>query len=917
MRRDNDARSDSSGSTRHGSPDSAPCGSIASWMSGMQARAGRGLLRVAGALSAWLTAIALLGGGGVCPAAHAATTAAQTDAKPSAVAPRNGEVGARQEAPVTAMPSGAADGSTSAGSKSHSSTSSTAQSAGRSSAAASVNAASAAAVAATAPLPPGDAGAQAGAAHVLNAAAAALPALADPVASSFAAVHAGRNTMATTADNGSLTAGGRRQVFTFEQLGALDPLQLRGVDSQNGVPFSVRADEVVTAATLHLIYSYSPSLLTNLSHLKVLVNGEVAATLPMPREQAGMLVARDIPLEPRLITEFNNLNVQLIAHDTQGCEDPASSALWATVSNASALDLTFSPLATKPDLGLLPLPFFDRRDIRRLELPFVFSAKPNAETLEAAGIVASWFGSLARYRGALFPAQLDTPPASGNAVVFATSDDHPAGITLPTIEGPMLAVVDREAPARGKLLLVLGRDSRELKTAATALALGETALAGAVQTITHVDAPRPREPYDAPAWLPTDRAVSFGELTQPGELSVSGYNPDVIRVNLRVAPDLFTWRSKGIPVDLRYRFTARPAPDRSTLNINVDNTFVQSLRIPAVPSSMLDLGRWLNRLLPDHTAQAQRMIYIPPHLLTSQAQLRFHFYYDMPKTGECQGQLIDNVRGEIDPDSTIDLSSFPHFMALPNLAAFANSGFPFTRLADLSETAVILPAQPGPADLSLYLMVMGRMGASTGYPVTGVTVGAPNDMSRHADKDLLILGAPGQQPLLTTWEQSMPFSSDKDARRWPLSNASFRLTNWWYGNRGGVRTAGRADLSLVNASGDAILTGFESPLRRGRSVVALIAAPGQSDADLMSALLDPDLVSQIQGGLTVVRGRTLEVVSNGDVYYVGRLSPIQYLRWALSEHPLLLLIGGVIAALIFAALFYRLLRAIAARRLLD
>jgi len=755
------------------------------------------------------------------------------------------------------------------------------------------------------------------AARAVDPGAAQQPSFAEPTPQTFAAVRSGRYTMPTTADNGTSVTGGRRQTFTFAQLGALDPLQLRGVDGQNGVPFSVRADEVVTGANLHLIYSYSPSLLANLSHLKVLVNGEVAATLPLPREQAGTLLARDIPLEPRLITEFNHLNVQLIGHYTQGCEDPASSALWATVSNASTLDLTFASLPAKPDLGALPLPFFDRRDIRRLELPFVFAAKPSSQTLEAAGVVASWFGSLAGYRGALFPAQPDNAPLSGNAVVFATNDEKPAGVALPNIDGPMLAVVDRNAPAHGKLLLVLGRDARELKIAANALSLGEAALSGTVQTITHVDAPRARQPYDAPGWLPTDRPVRFGELALPKDLSVRGYNPDVVRVNLRVAPDLFTWRTKGVPIDLHYRYTVRPAPDRSTLNISVDNSFVQALRIPAQSSSMLDLGRYLNRLLPDNTAPASREIYIPPHLLASQAQLRFHFFYDMPKTGECQGQVLDNVRGEIDPNSTIDLSSFPHYMAMPDLASFANSGWPFTKYADLSQTAVILPPNANPGDYSLYLMSMGRMGASTGYPVTGVTVSTPGDMQRFADKDLLVIGAPGQQPLLSSWEKDMPFSGDDDARRLQFANVSFRIANWWHGDRGGVRTAGRADLSLVNASGDAIITGFQSPLQKGRSVVALISAPGQSDTDLTNAMLDPDLVQSIQGGLSVVRGRTVEVASNGDVYYVGHLSPIEYMHWALSVHPLLLLLGGVLAALIIAAVFYRMLRAVAARRLKD
>ena len=59
----------------------------------------------------------------------------------------------------------------------------------------------------------------------------------------------------TTAEPGTLVPGGRRQTLTFSDLGALDPLQLRGTDGQNGVPFSVRSDEVVTGAVLHLIYS--------------------------------------------------------------------------------------------------------------------------------------------------------------------------------------------------------------------------------------------------------------------------------------------------------------------------------------------------------------------------------------------------------------------------------------------------------------------------------------------------------------------------------------------------------------------------------------------------------------------------------------------------------------------------------------
>lgn len=721
----------------------------------------------------------------------------------------------------------------------------------------------------------------------------------------------------TTAEPGTLVPGGRRQTLTFADLGARDPLQLRGTDGQNGVAFSVRGDEVVTGAILHLVYSYSPALLANISQLKVLVNGEVAATLPVPREQAGMLVARDVSIDPRFITEFNHLNVQLIGHYTTSCEDPANSSLWATVSNASSLDLTYASLASKPDLAALPQPFFDRRDVRRLELPFVFPQKPGAGTLEAGGIVASWFGALAGYRGAIFPAQLDNAPLSGNAVVFATDDQRPAGVTIPAISGPTIAVVDREAPARGKLLLVLGRTEAELKTAARALGIGQNTLTGPSATITSLNELAPRAPYDAPNWLPTNRPVRFGELADPRDLTVSGYDADAVRVNLRVPPDLFMWHTKGAPIDLRYRYTVRPLRDRSSLNISVNDGFVQSLPIPAESASVFELSHYFARVLPDKTAEARRTVHIPPLLLTPRAQVRLHFYYDIPNTGECHGRLLENVVGSIDPNSTIDLSSFPHYMALPDLAAFANSGFPFTRMADLSETAVVLPNDADSSDYSLYLLTMGRMGASTGYPVSGVTVGTADDVDKYANKDLLIFGAPGKQPLLQRWAKSMPFSSDGDSRTFSLSDVVFKLEDWWHGERGVERSPARADLTLVSSNGDALLTGFESPLQKNRSAVALVSAAGQSDADLSAALLDADVLPEIQGAMAVIHGRTVTITSNGEAYYVGRLSPQEYLRWALSSHPLLLVLSGVLAALIIAGLFYRTLRSIAARRLKD
>ena len=722
----------------------------------------------------------------------------------------------------------------------------------------------------------------------------------------------------TTRDESSVTPNGRTATLSFRDLGALDPLQLRGVEGQNGVPFAVRADEVVTAANLHIVYSYSPSLLPDISHLKVIVNGETAATLPLPKAQAGMLLQRDVPIEPRLLTEFNHVNVALIGHYTKQCEDPSNSALWATVSNESTLQLTFESLPTRADLSLLPLPFFDRRDVRRLELPIVMPNLPDAGVLEAAGIVSSYFGSLARYRGALFPSFIDQLPLTGNAVVFATENAKPQNVDIPPITGPTLAIVDRPANARGKLLLVLGRDDAELKLAATVLGIGQSALSGPSAIITQADDIRPRQPYDAPNWVPSDRLVRFGELAPERDLSVSGYGADAVRLTVRVAPDLFGWHNRGVPIDLRYRYTPRPTPDKSSLNISVNDAFVQAIRIPSQSAVVSDMSRWFSRFLPDPSTTSRRTVYVPARLLASEAQLRFHFYYEIPKTGECSGSFVDNVQGAIDPASTIDLSSYPHYMALPDLAAFSTSGFPFTRLADLSDTAVILPERPSSVDYAMYFALMGRMGESTGYPVSGVTVGSPTNVDKLADKDLIVLGALDNQPLYQSWAKAMPYSHADGASTFPVSDIALKLVDWWHGAANQQdHTPKRGDISITNDNSGALMMGFESPLRSGRSVVAIVASDANRAYDIERALMDPELVSQVQGGLDVIRGKTITPISNGTTYYVGSLPPIQYLRWALSEHPWMLVICGALAAFLIAALMYRGLKRIAARRLRD
>ena len=707
----------------------------------------------------------------------------------------------------------------------------------------------------------------------------------------------------------------RQSRSTLKQLGIDYEITLRGIQGTAGVPFSVRNDQVVDRATLHLKYSYSPALLPDLSHLKVTVNDVTVATIPVPVEDAGRQLERDIDIDPRMIIDYNRINLQLIGHYTRDCEDPDHTSLWANIDSASYLELGWAPLQLTNDLALLPVPFFDARDTSRLELPFVFAGQPGGGQLQAAGIVSSWFGALAGYRGALFPASIDALPLEGNAVVVATNRHPPAGLTLPEISGPTLSVVSNPQDPNGKLLLVLGRDEEELRVAATALALG-TPLTGATATIGELKDVSARVPYDAPNWIPTDRAVRFSELVdRTGELNVVGYHPDLIRIGLQLPPDLFVWRRDGIPVDLRYRYTLPEGADKSALNISINDAFVTTLPLngrPYAPSVPMQL---IHKLKPQGAMPIEQALTLPTGPFSSNSQLRFHFFFDRPQAGACKNTFPD-VSAAIDDDSTIDLSGFHHYMAMPNLAALGNAGFPFTRMADLSETALVMPDNASGEDVGNALTLLGRMGASTGYPALRNSIILARQVEEYADYDLLLLGSRTSQPLYERWAEHLPIGDAANARR-------FRLSDWVYDHMPGFLSpdARRTDLpttaevAVKPDAGDVVLMGFESPLKKGRSVVALLADDPSQAQRLFQAWFDPDKLRDFQGSVVLLQQDKVRSLAGNQTYYVGHLPPLTMMRWFFGNNPIWLGVLVGVVSLLLALVARWLLRRRATERL--
>lgn len=706
----------------------------------------------------------------------------------------------------------------------------------------------------------------------------------------------------------------RTQVLTLAQMGANYPIPLRGVDPDHTLNVGVRLDEVVTAARLKLVFTYSPALVFPLSHLKIRLNDEVVATIPLDQEHAGQQVTREVDLDPRYFTDFNRINVQMIAHYTlDHCEDPFHSSLWADISPSTTLTLSKANVTLPDNLALLPAPFFDRRDNNRVTVPFVLPANTDPAVLRAAGVVASWLGALASYRELRFPVSR-TAPGDAHAIALVMPNAIPDGLRIDKIEGASVRVMPNPANPARKLLVLAERNPEELQLAANALVLGKAAMAGASTGVQAVDLGKPRQPYDAPAWAPVDRPVLFKELvTDPQQLQVAGASPDAIRVNLRVPADLFGWNDRSVPLSIKYRYTAPSTYNDSVLSVDINDQLVRSYRLKPL-TTQGDENLVSVPLLSGGSVSASSDILIPAFRVGSNNQMQFRFSMDSQKTGLCASTATNVARAAVDPDSSIDFSGFSHYAALPNLAFFANSGYPFTRLADLADTAVVVPDAPTTIDQEAALTMLGHMGKWTGLPSLRVAVAPAKAIDTVKDRNLVIIGTGSAAQILTGWGKSLPLMIERGKTEITLRDQrSHAWSNWLSGTDDfDVSPAGRA---ILTADGPlAALIGFESPFKAQHSIVALTATADERLRDVLDVLEDPGRVAQIRGDLTVIHHRDLEGLRLGERYYVGSLPWYGRLWMRLSGHPALLAIAGIIAGLIVALTLFWALSRLAARR---
>lgn len=710
------------------------------------------------------------------------------------------------------------------------------------------------------------------------------------------------------------TPTARSYARSFSEMGA-GSYELIGLNNNAYLNVGVRADEVVESATLELNMSYSPAMLEGLSHFKVYLNNEVVGIIPLPKQTSPEPVVQRLNIDPRYFSDFNQLRLSLVGHYTLGCEDPAHTSLWANISKDSRLLLKVSPVTLPNDLALLPAPFFDKRDNRRLNLPFVFSAQPSTDTLAAAGIAASWFGQSADYRSARFPATINSLPA-GHAVIFAKNGDRIRGLNLPSVSGPTIDIISAYKRPAVKYLVIRGRDGGDLRKAAQALALGNVLMSGSQAQIRSVDLGKARLANDAPNWVRTTSPIRFAELIkEPYELQRSYANRDPIRLNLRLPPDLFTWRVRGIDIDLRYRYTPPISHDNSLLGVYLNNQLVTAY--PLLPGQQTDAKQLNLPVLDEASIQAKKVLSAPPFYVGVRNELQLRYQPEVSKKNLCSSPISDSFVAAIDPDSTIDFSRYPHYIAMPNLSVFAQAGFPFTRYADLAQTAVVLSDKPSAGDITAMLNSVAKFSATTGFPGVRLSVATVSTVDKVADKDLLIIGSPAAIEIRTQWIPGLPSYMTRVMRVLRSSQAQTDTESSWLTAQGDP--IARRDITvMLSANGEhSALTSYQSPKSPGHTLVALHATSNDSLQKLFDAMDRNELAERMQGDVALVNGEQVDSFRTQKIYHVGHL-PVMTRMWLVfSGQPILLAIASIVLGLFVAMLMFFGLNYLAKRRLVK
>lgn len=702
--------------------------------------------------------------------------------------------------------------------------------------------------------------------------------------------------------------------ISVAQMGQQQGIILSGGQLQSGIVFTLPGDEVITNAHLNLSLRVSQALAARNTSLQLMLNGQPLGTLPLGASDSDV---SDYQLEipAAMVVASNNLSFKINDADKLLCEKESAQNYQVTILPKTTLSLEGQQLNIGTRLRNFPRPFIDPLRMTPASVTMGFASNVAPDAISAAALVASWLGIQSDYRTIRFPVSRGELPEQ-NGILFGHPGDRIGALTLPQASGPQLTLVDNPNNPVYKLLLVTGEDDAQLRQAALRLTtqpLNTDASSLAVQ-------PQPlasRKPYDAPRWINTSRPVRLNELLDPNQsLTSTGLWHDALRVNFRAAPDLFLWDGDTVPVNLNYRFPSESWIDEksSFLNVMLNGTFLRNLTVNKV--GLLEQA-W-HRLGGD-ARQEQYQLHLDPWLIYGDNQLSLYFNIRPKADAPCGVLLNNNIKSRIEEESWIDLSHTRHFTLLPNLSYFVGASFPFTRLADFSQTTLLMPEKPSNAEIATLLDLAARAGNATGAALTQnqVMFGLPSGgthLARLAKSDVLAISTTGDSRFNQQILARSPFEANGATFgvKTPstLDNVRSWLTGDWY------RQPLDADRYFSSNEAWRGFVSYRSPWNPDRTVVMTVATSDEQLLRLHGDLNSARINAAIRGDTAIITDENgIRSFRVGPQYPSGEMPWYMMVVWYASQHSVLMALAALILAGLAGAAIFVMLQRHARRRL--
>ncbi|RUO19644.1 hypothetical protein CWE08_09435 [Aliidiomarina iranensis] len=698
--------------------------------------------------------------------------------------------------------------------------------------------------------------------------------------------------------------------YTFRELGSGRPLRIDGMATTLSLGFGSRADQISEGGTLYLNYQYSPTLVRDISQFRVRFNGELVRAVRVNVAEAEQRHQLRVSLPAEYFSDYNEITFELLAEAHGDQCSVVSPSAWLEFSGDSRIEFNRRQLVLANELSWFPEPFFDVRDFTRAEFHYVIPERMDTNIVQAAGIFTSYFGAQAdwrsvstelyRYRNdAAFEHEVHRWP-DHHAIVFLTNDERPWLFRdYPEVSEPTVRMITNPVNQVYKMLLVQAPDTAGLITAAQGLVTHPAGLTGPQVSFNAEEVQyrlQPRDAYSAPRWISTKEPVTFSELVEfDNDLQRTGYRNSPVSVNLRLPPDLFVWQRKGIPVDLKFRYTPPIELDESRLRVYINDDFIRGYTLNQ--SGFGGASERIRVPLLDSNPFTQPALNVPAFKLGAINRLDFEFSFSA-RSEECRVRPIGNTMGAIDGDSSIDIRGYEHYTEMPNLQLFAKTGYPFSRYDDLANSILVVSDSPTDEEFIAAMQALALIGSATGYPGTLLEVMQVADVPENTRADILISGGPA----LRAWLQRFGRATlDKQLGHHGLAGEQ----QLFFGD----------DEAATVSGPSAAVVSFQSPLHSSATVVALTANQDDFLNKVTELLRSSERTMDVSGFMSLLTPGNDRHLPGYELYYVGELSFFKRMYFHLARYPVLVSVLTLVALVTLVMVLYWFFSGLARRRL--